>query len=383
MTLSSDTKRGASARRNGVFLYGYFGAGNLGDTLLLMAALEGLRRVFPGAVFYVRDHGDIRGLEHLGPDVVFTGIEGILADGRRGKLGRFVAYFWAYLGLFRRCRWLVFSGGTVFHERGSTRPLILQLFICLLARACGTRIAAIGVGVGELRTAHARRIVRAIVDLADVFLVRDDAALKEIGGIAGRRTGDLVFGLGPIARPPEGAQGAIGVTVCPPAFSTAAALERAADAMAAAIRAWTVAGRRVVMLVFQQPGVTPGDDAMIARIAAAVGPGIFERRDLPADMAAIADAYADLDAVCGMRFHSLVLAAMVGVPFVGVAHDNKIMDICRRFDMPTVPGTDFTSDDLTSAVTLASSRRPSIEQLDTCVADAAANFSRLSRVVTS
>jgi polysaccharide pyruvyl transferase WcaK-like protein len=347
-----------------------------------MAALKGLRTVFPGAVFYVRDHGDIRGLEHLGSDVVFTGIEGILADGRRGKLGRFVAYFWAYLVLFRRCRWLVFSGGTVFHERGSTRPLILQLFICLLARACGTRIAAIGVGVGELRTGLARAIVRAIVDLADVFLVRDDAALKEIGGVAGRRTGDLVFGLGPITRSPESGPGAIGVTVCPPAFSTDAALDYAAEELAAAIRTWRAAGRRVAVLVFQQSGVTPGDDAMVARIAALVGSDAFERRDLSADMGAIATAYADIDVICGMRFHSLVLAAMASMPFVGVAHDNKIADICRRFDMPTVPGVDFTRDDLTSAVTLASARRPSAELLATCVADAAANFSRLRRVVT-
>jgi polysaccharide pyruvyl transferase WcaK-like protein len=374
----ADAERG----RNGVFLYGYFGAGNLGDTLLLMAALQGLRPIFPGAVFYVRDHGDMRGLEQLGSDVVFTGIEGILADRRHGKIGRFAAYLGAYIRLFRQCRWLVFSGGTVFHERYSARPLILQFLICLLARACGTRIAAIGVGVGELRTAVARRVMRGIVGLTDLFLVRDEAALKQVDRTAVRRTGDLVFGLGGMSGASGARQGAIGITVCPPAFATSSALDRAADEMAAAIRAWRAAGRRVVVLVFQQAGATPGDDAMVSKIAAALGPDAFERRDMQADVAAIAAAYADLDVVCGMRFHGLVLAAMARLPFVGVAHDNKIADICRRFDMPTIPGTDFTREDLTSAVVLASTRRPSADLLATCVAEAAANFSLLSRIVT-
>jgi polysaccharide pyruvyl transferase WcaK-like protein len=51
----------ANTRRN-VFLYGYFGAGNLGDDLLLAVTIGALRPMLPKARFIVRDR-----IERAGP----------------------------------------------------------------------------------------------------------------------------------------------------------------------------------------------------------------------------------------------------------------------------------------------------------------------------
>src|SRR5262245_49485253 len=174
--------------RDGVFLYGYFGAGNLGDDLLLAVLVAELRPILPGAKFLVRDHGDTSGLMKLGPDVTFTGTETIVADQGRLRVIRLFAYLSAYARLFRQCRWLIFGGGSLFHERGSLTSLLLQFMICCLARLRGLRIAALGVGVADLHSPAARWLLRRIVGMSDLFLVRDEAALRQCNGTKARLT---------------------------------------------------------------------------------------------------------------------------------------------------------------------------------------------------
>ena len=99
-------------------------------------------------------------------------------------------------------------------------------------------------------------------------------------------------------------------------------------AFSEAVRAWHLHGHRVVFLIFQKAGIVPGDAAMFEQIAARLGHDILvETRTLTALPQAILTAYRDIDMLCGMRFHGFVLAALSGIPFVGVAHDNKISDI--------------------------------------------------------
>lgn len=54
--------------------------------------------------------------------------------------------------------------------------------------------------------------------------------------------------------------------------------------------------------------------------------------------------YESLDLVIGMRFHSLVLAAIYEIPFIGINHDNKIVGICKSYDMPSVDVKDVNAE---------------------------------------
>ena len=332
-------------RRPGVLLSGYYGCGNLGDDLLLTVAVEELRTILPNARILLRDHG--AGLPKLRADVIPTGIDAILDDQTHSRLYRLTSFTWNIAGLLRQCRWLIFGGGTVFHDNGGLASLALQWLICHLALALGVRVAALGVGVADLRTKTGRWLLRGIVSRCELFLVRDDATLRQCAGTKARLTDDLVFAWRSLTsenvrnRPP-GMPASIGLTVSP------LASERMAIALADAVRLWREHGHRVVFLVFQKNDTIADDSTLFANINSklAIAAVPIEIRCLTANAPSIIEAFADIDVVCGMRFHGLVLAAMLERPFVGIVHDSKISEICSRFDMPcheaaTLDGTDL------------------------------------------
>ena len=316
-----------------------------------------------------------RNLPHLGPDVIATGIDAILDDPARSRLSRLIGFTRRMAGLLRQCGWLIFGGGTVFHDNSGLASLALQWLICHLARALGVRIAALGVGVGDLRTATGRWLLRGIVSRCELFLVRDDAALRQCAGTKARLTGDLVFAWRSL--PPDSARkrpskipATIGLTVSPQAG------ERTIAALADAVRLWQAKGHRVVFLVFQQSATIADDAKVFAAInaklgAAAVG---IETRCPTANASSIIDAFADIDIVCGMRFHGLVLAAMLERPFVGVVHDNKISEICRRFDMPCHDAAALDGADLVRSIDVIQGKTPERRLLEQSRALAQENF---------
>ena len=365
-----------------IALSGYYGCGNLGDDLLLTVVVGELRQMMPGARFLVRGHGITGGLDSLGPEIVFTELDALLADQSRAKIWRLARYFSAWFRLLGHCRWLVFGGGTVFHARDSLVSLLTQWGICALARVQGVRIAALGIGVAELRRPAARWLLRRIIALTEVFLVRDRAGLAQCQGSKAQLTDDLVFSwtglerferLSP-ARPAAGQTGRIGFSLCSTAFRPG---QRAA-AVAAFVRLvhlWRERGRTVVFLAFWNRGHADDDLAFFAEINAALGPdNPVDVRAMTADPAVIADALSAVDVVCGMRFHGLVLAALANLPFVGLAHDTKISDICQSFAMPWLELADFTPERLATMTETALGLTPNPDLLQTRKANARANF---------
>jgi polysaccharide pyruvyl transferase WcaK-like protein len=366
--------------RMSVLLSGYYGCGNLGDDLLLTVAVEELRPLLPGARFLLRDHG--AALPQLGPDVIPTGVDTILDDQMQSRLHRLVDFARCIAGLLRQCRWLIFGGGTVFHDSGGLASLMLQWLICQIARVSRVRVAALGVGVGDLRTATGRWLLRGIVARCELFLVRDEAALRQCAGTKARLTDDLVFAwqsLTPEHRGdrPSGKPICIGLTV------TAHADERTVTALADAVRLWQQHGHRVVFLVFQR-SATLADDTVFATINSKVAASApIETRRLVADAPAIIDAFADIDIVCGMRFHGLVLAAMLDLPFIGVAHDNKISEICRRFGMPCHDVATLNGVDLAKSTEVIQAKVPNMGLLDESRKLARENFRAFAALLTT
>jgi polysaccharide pyruvyl transferase WcaK-like protein len=331
-------------RRTGVLLSGYYGCGNLGDDLLLTVSVEELRPILSDARFLLRDHGV--NLPQFGPDVVPTGVDAVLDDRSRSRAYRLALFIRRMSALLRQCRWLIYGGGTVFHRSGGLASLTLQWLICRLARSLGVRVAALGVGINDLSAGMGRWLLRDLIGCCDLFLVRDEAALRQCAGTKARLTGDLVFALRSLRqakpRAPAGPSIGVGLTVSP------AADRATVSALAAAVRRWRELGHRVVFLVFQRNAAMADDTTVFAAINRELSDTTVpvEIRNLAADAPSIVDAFSDIDVVCGMRFHSLVLAAMLERPFVGIAHDHKISEICRQFGMPCRDAATLDGDDL-------------------------------------
>lgn len=239
---------------------------------------------------------------------------------------------------------------------------------------------------------HSRRgrwLLHDIVRMSALFLVRDEAAQRQISGTRARVTGDLVFDWHELAalrrsRNIDTAPGprTIALAVCPAAFQGPSE-QQAVAAFSEAAHIWQMHGHRLVFLIFQKSGAAPGDQAMFERIAAQLGKDkSFETRVLTASPQALAAAYRNIDVLCGMRFHGFVLAALFGIPFVGVAHDNKISEICRRFDMTCLDASTFDGTVLAEAAEASFTRRPDPILVERSTAEAHENFRAFSDIVT-
>jgi polysaccharide pyruvyl transferase WcaK-like protein len=320
-------------------LQGYYGTGNFGDDWLLAASISALDAASPGARFVVRDHGDDTRFP-LAAEVTFSGSERVLADQRLGRPARLRAYAaaaWQQLGT---ADWLVFGGGTQFHAGGGVASLALNTLLVALARLRGVRVAILGCGIKDVAGPLARALLALIIRLARVVVVRDVAS-RALAGPRAQLAADLAF-TAPLP-PPTAPGDALALAVYPPAWT---------DALAEAI-AQAAATRPVVLLTVQRGGVTAGDDAALDSLAARLGPRAVRR-----DMAGDGASFAGVGLVCGMRFHALLAAAQAGIPFVGIAHDPKIADLCARFAMPClVPGT-LTAATLAAALDSAAALRP-------------------------
>ncbi|MDE2165871.1 MAG: polysaccharide pyruvyl transferase family protein [Alphaproteobacteria bacterium] len=362
------------ASRDHLVLYGYYGCGNFGDDLLLLATIAGLRPIFPGYGFIIRDHGLAPAIAAAGTGITFTGIETILVGRGRSRAGRWLRYFAAWWRILGQARWLIFGGGTVFHARPSLNSLLLQWVICAMARRRGVHIAALGIGVSELQPA-ARGILRRIVAMSDLFLVRDAAALAQCAGTRAQLGGELAFGLTALRKPQPGDRNnTVGLTVYPPACTQPAVIET----LRQTVRLLRERGSCVIFLVSQRPGVAADDAPVFAEIADKV-----EVRTLEPNPAALARALDGLGVVCGMRYHAMAIGAMAGIPFAGIAHDNKIAELCRQFAMPCVELPGLTAERLVAAIVAARGRTPDARVLDVAAATAAVNFSLLAKYTAS
>ena len=381
-TASAPSRRPDASR---VVIYGYYGSRNLGDDLLLLVVLDRLRQLMRGARFQVRDHGHLAELAFCGDDVTPAPIERLLADPDRMKPLRYWDYMVAWRRLLRDADWLIVGGGTVFHAHGSIRPLLLQSLIFRMARYYGVRLVALGVGVSELPDARSRRLLSGIIRGFVAFLVRDAAGLRQCAGTKAEPSGDLVFACRDISAGATdmddtcGTSPTVGLTVSPPACADDAIIE----ALREFVRRLQTAGHPVVFLVFQRSGHVPGDETVFARISAGLDQSQRpEIRVLSAAPRDLATALADIGIVTGMRFHGLVLATMLGRPFVGLAHDNKISDLCQRMGMPWIdPATTDLADAIVSATLAASKLRPDPAAVAMERDNAEINFRRLAGIV--
>lgn len=376
------------------FLSGYYGQGNLGDDLLLRATIEGICRVAPVRRFVIRNEGDVAGLNGLSVPIERTGIDRIAADQTRSKFRRLVSTLLAYRQHLKQCDWFIFGGGTVFHERSSVIPLAMMFLVCLLARLLGVRIAALGVGVAEMRSRAGRMLLRLIILLSDVFAVRDDVALAECAKAgAGNRvvlTADLVFTMTTRLRetgrkPVVAGTPLVGISVNTSALFNQNHGDRVSIAIRDALQTILARGWRVILLAFHHHQDDSGvqlDRTVLTRLANSLReqyPEQITLRVLEADnIAGISEAFSELNVHCGMRFHGHVLSAIFEKPFVGIPVDNKIDAICRLFGMPIVQLDQLSAEGLTQAIDRAIASRIAPEQLAECEANGAGNFSQLA-----
>ncbi len=220
--------------KNGIYLYGYYGQGNLGDDLLMASAVGMIREAVPSAPIFVHCHDPAR-VPDLGvADVHLVPASAVLADTGRSKPARMADYLGLLRTTFGECRALVFGGGTVLQEGGSPLGLLVILATVMQAKKHGLKVIAIGAGIGAARTRLGRFLLRRIVKRIDVLCLRDASSMAAVAALVPsksvRAVADLVYAL-PL---PD-----VSKSVAAPRaiFSIQPAVTARRDAMGSAVRA--------------------------------------------------------------------------------------------------------------------------------------------------
>lgn len=365
-----------------VFLYGYYGFGNVGDDLLLASIVQRLQMGRQTMDFVVRSLNPVAGL--LGEHVEFTCQEQILLRQGGAKWQRLADYFLASWRALAGCRFVVFGGGTLFHARGgSLTNLILILLTVLLARLRGAKVFAIGVGVAEMPAGLARVLMAGILAMLEDFAVRDKTSWENCQGVRGgsriRRTADLVFSL-PMTKlsypPKASASRTIGVTLAASDIGQRVGeYSEFFGTLRTDLAALLADGWKVRLLSFQELhgfGVKVSDSDFLESIGL-VGEGV-ELIRVSSDPDELCKQFETLDIIVGMRFHGLVVAALLGKPFVGIGRDSKLVDFCRDLGMPFLPMGSVHPGEIGGAVALAVGSSLNEEQIATWQRLAQENF---------
>ncbi len=312
-------------KRDGIFLSGYFGFGNLGDEAILEAVVTELKRRHPSVRLIASSGNPTETVGRYGIDAVdFFASE---------QVGDAIAH----------CRLVLFGMGGVFQDywgayaanlfKAQTNGIEAYARPALFAALHGVPAVLFCGGIGPLRSREGKALFALACRFADTVIARDEASADEVrdagfdvpalvaadpGCLLASSAGDVERVAAGLAR--QGlSQASLAVfSLRPWSFQASedALIEAAAQAVAGLPEGW-----RAVFVPFARGG--SGDDTGLAVKAAAACHGRGHVLEVSTPGEAIALARRAQIAV-GMRLHSVILAACAGTPAVPIVYDPKV-----------------------------------------------------------
>ena len=292
-----------------LLLSGYYGYGNAGDEAVLAGLVTGFRTTRPAGIELVALSG--RPAET-------QAAHGIAAADRYQPA--------ALLHEIGRADLVLSGGGSLLQDVTSAHGIFYYLGVVRMAQMLGRRTMFIAQGIGPLKLARSRRLVKSVANRLNAVTVRDPdsaALLRQIGVTRPpvEVTADPALLLAPPAPNSGGAEGAapFGVALRPwPGQDGIAA--HVADACGSVL-----SGRRALLLPMQ-----PGSDKPVAEQFGRAwnqGMGTGNRATLcvpEKGLTPLLSNIASCDLMIGMRLHALILAAAAGIPSVALSYDPKV-----------------------------------------------------------
>ena len=289
-----------------VFLFGYYGFGNLGDELLSAYYISLIRDHFPGVKLYV-----LKSAVQQRESRDYT----VLNRWNWWKLKRLMAPGDLLLG----------GGGSILQDLTSKRSLLYYLTLLEIARRRGVEIILAGQGIGPL-SSWGQRVAAPALKQTLAIGCRDQASytlLQEMGVAQPR----LYVGVDPLWDYPLS-----GVKAGKPDTKPAIGyIWRPGESRAKESFVTTLASRYspIKLLV-----LSPADQEKGQELAVKIGspPPQYIK-----DLAAFAECAAELVMVISERLHGLVLGARYGLPGIGLSADPKVSAFCQQMAWPCWP----------------------------------------------
>ncbi len=290
-----------------LLLSGYYGYGNAGDEAVLAGLVAGFGAARPA--------GELEIVALSGSPAETEAAHGIAAADRYRPA--------ALLREIRRADLVLSGGGSLLQDVTSAHGIFYYLGVVRMAQMLGRKTMFIAQGIGPLRLARSRRLVRSVANRLNAVTVRDpnSAALLRVIGVTRppvEVTADPALLLGAPAPADAEGTGSFGVALRPWLGQEGLAAH-VADACLSVL-----SGRRALLLPMQTQSDKPvaeqfarqwhqGKEAGNRATLCSLEKGLTLLSNI-----------ASCDLMIGMRLHALILAAAAGVPSLALSYDPKV-----------------------------------------------------------
>ena len=310
-------------RRYNVVMSGYYGFSNAGDDAILQSIHEGIVAASDDISITVLSNN---------PELTWNlcGLEAV----PRFRILK-------VLRALRRCDALLSGGGSLLQDRTSTRSLMYYLAIIRGAELFHRPVMLYANGIGPVNKPANRRRVKRAVERAALVTLRDRSSARELQEMGVTRpdlhvTADPVFNLPPASR--ERGEELI----------ASAQLPQGVPFAAVSVRDWPGTGefprqlaalcdhlRRThgleILFLMMQPGHDRGATQQVQQ--AMEEPSYrLEASCTPQELMAV---LGQAKLCVAMRLHTLIFAARMAVPCMGLVYDPKVESYLQELDMPS------------------------------------------------
>ena len=310
-------------RRHRVVMSGYYGFSNAGDDAILEAIQQAIHEASDDIAVTVLSNDPELTQKQYGMEAI----------------PRF--RIWSVFSALRHSDALLSGGGSLLQDTTSTRSLLYYLSVIRCAELLGKPVMLYANGIGPVRRPGNRRRVKKVVERATLVTLRDHSSARELADMGVSRsdlhiTADPVFHLAP-ATPQRANQ-----------LIRAAGLAPGAPFVAVSVRDWPDTeqfckelahmcdhlrrryGLEVLFLLMQ-----PNRDRATAQQVQTFMEEPSYLLDVPCTPRELMAVLGQAKLCLAMRLHTLIFAARMAVPSMGLVYDPKVDSYLKELDQPS------------------------------------------------
>lgn len=310
-------------KKYNVLMSGYYGFNNSGDEAILQTINNNIRKRSSDISITVLSNDPENTKKVYGCDAV----------------ARFSLF--KVLKAVKKCDVLVSGGGSLLQDRTSTRSLLYYLFIIRMAERMGKKVMFYANGIGPLNKKSNRRRVKKAAERADVVTLRDKNSARELIdlGISSDHvhvTMDPVFTMDPSDETETNSiLKKCGVPENEPFMAVSVRFWDGMEGFCEKIadicdKTYEKYGLNIVFVVMQMP-----NDVAISKKICALMKHKGYVLNMPCTAEQLMGIIGKAKLVLSMRLHSLIFAARMAVPTVGLVYDPKMDYYLEMLEEPS------------------------------------------------
>ena len=309
-----------------ILISGYYGFDNAGDDSVLYGIIWSLNKHIPGAELAVLSNKPAETQNLFG-----------IPSYNRWKIGTIVQEL-------KKCDLLIMGGGSLLQDATSPRSVLYYLGIVLMAKMLRKPVIFYAQGVGPITKEVSKKLVQVIVNKVDIITVRDKESEDDLRNLGVKKapiyiTADPAVMINQshidstqgkdiiLSYQQDGTRPIMGISV-----RSWKNQQHFKDVIAQLADEYIGKGWDVFFLPMQNPSdLKPSQDILDLMKEKKHAYLIEERLTFHEIISFISSC----DCILGMRLHSVILAAALDIPFVGISYDPKMERFVQRIGMET------------------------------------------------